>query len=283
MSEKACLVTAVTPIRTFRAQYVERAVGSVTAQTSPRWRLIVVDDGAVDLAPVLAAFDDPRIALVRNDGTGFAPAINTGIRTADTPFVALLFGDDEWAPSTVEVLTRHIERFPDVDFFHSSRAFIDDESRPLSGVYHAREHFELADFVPGSPVKHLLCFRRDLAIALGGIDETLPPVGPDDWDFPWCMAEHGARFQAIDDCLYRLRDHRDHFRLTTHQPRTTHTMGLRRILRKHGVDRRRIRGEVARAKRTYLRQCVYRSPFDRWLKQRLGYDPHRGWHQTYRR
>lgn len=276
------LVTAVMPIKTFQQHYLARAIGSLTGQTSPRWRLVVVDDRATDLEPAMAVHADRRITLVANEGIGFARAINTGIRRATTPFVALLFGDDEWAPEAVEVLTDHIERFPDVDFFHSSRRFIDDESRPLSAVYRARERTLPEDFVSGSAAKHLLCFRRETALAIGGVDETLLPVGPDDWDFPWCMAEQGARFLAIGDCLYYLRDHRDHFRLTTHLPRSTHVRAIRTVLRKHGVGRWRQRRELAEAKRTFLRQCVYRSPADRWIKQRLGYDPHRGWRERYR-
>lgn len=282
MTGDDALVTAVMPIRTYQAQYLDRAVGSLVRQTSARWRLIVVDDGATDLPAAMAPHDDSRIDLVPTDRPGFAAAINTGIRRAGTPFVALLFGDDQWAPEAVEVLTDRIERFPDVDFFHSSRRFIDSDSRPLSGVYPAREVRGPEDFVSGSPAKHLLCFRRDRALAIGGVDETLAFVGPDDWDFPWCMAERGASFQAIEDCLYELRDHRDHFRLTTHLPRSTHLKAIRTILRKHGVGRRRIHAEVVHAKRTFLRQCVYRSPLDRWIKERLGYDPQLGWRIRYR-
>ena len=38
---------------------------------------------------------------------------------------------------------------------------------------------------------------------------------------------------------------------------------------------------IEQARATYLRQCLYRSRFDRWIKERLGYDPRRGWRQSY--
>jgi hypothetical protein len=42
---------------------------------------------------------------------------------------------------------------------------------------------------------------------------------------------------------------------------------------KHGADRRTLRARIARAKATYLRECLYRSRADRWLKQLYGFDP----------
>jgi hypothetical protein len=43
-------------------------------------------------------------------------------------------------------------------------------------------------------------------------------------------------------------------------------------MRKHGVGRLRREYVVARAKRGYLRQCLYRSPLDRRLKDLRGFD-----------
>ncbi len=277
-------MTALMPVRDYHPAYLERAFGSMFAQTSPRWRLLViteedrVDDLRVFLEPALA---DGRVGMLVNEGRKLAGAFNTGIRASETPFTAILLGDDVWAPDAVEVLTSYIERFPDVDFFHSARAVIDEHDRLISSVHPARESFTLADFARGSPVKHLLCWRRETALACGGLDETLDSVGPDDHDFPWTMAEAGARFMAVPHCLYLYRDHRDCFRLTTHLPRSTHTRELRRIMRKHGLSRIRVARAVAAARKNYLRQCLYRSRLDRWLRERIGYDPRRGWRESY--
>jgi glycosyltransferase involved in cell wall biosynthesis len=273
------------PVRHFHRAYFEEALASVLGQTSPRWRLLVVDDGAHRpgfdevIAPLLA---DVRVRVVRSDRPGLAGALNTGFRAARTDFAAILFADDLWAPDAVAVLTDAIERHPDVDVFHASRRFVDEEGRPLSTVYEAREHFTLDEFVRGSPVKHLLCIRCRTALGVGGIDETLEPFGPDDYDFPWTLAEAGARFRAVPECLYLIRDHRASFRLTTHVPRRVQAGALRRILRKHGVGRVHTEFRVWRARRGYLRQSIYRSTLDRWLKARSNFDAGRGWREPYR-
>jgi hypothetical protein len=52
-------------------------------------------------------------------------------------------------------------------------------------------------------------------------------------------------------------------------------------MRKHGVERARIESILGEAKNDYLRQCLYRSRLDRWLKQRLRHDPRQGWRESY--
>jgi hypothetical protein len=56
---------------------------------------------------------------------------------------------------------------------------------------------------------------------------------------------------------------------------------MRRIRRKHGVDEERIEAIVAAAQEGFLRQCLYRSRLDRWVKTAFRYDAHRGWREPY--
>jgi hypothetical protein len=225
---------------------------------------------------------DPRVRMIVNEGRKLAGAMNTGIRRAETPFVAILLSDDMWVPDAVEILGANIRLHPDVDFFHSSRVIIGENDEPISDVYPSRSTFELKDFLLASPVKHLLCWRREFAISVGGMDETLNNVGPDDYDFPWTMAERGARFHAIPEALYLYRDHRNAARLTTHLPLSVHLREIRRILKKHGASAGEVAAMVARARSTYLRQCLYRNRADKWLKQLLGHEARCGWRETYR-
>jgi hypothetical protein len=230
----------------------------------------------------MPALEDSRITLIEQRGRNLAGALNTGMRAAATEFTAILFADDLWAPNAVEVLTRNITDRPKIDFFHSSRRIIDDEGAPLSDVYEAPAEVTLDMFVEGGPVKHLLCWRVAPALAIGGIDESLDSVGPDDYDFPWAMMEAGARFAAISECLYIYRDHRSCYRLTTHLPLRTHLRGIERLLRKHGVAEQTIARRLAEARGTYLRQCLYASWPEAWLGWLRRRDPARGWREEYR-
>jgi glycosyltransferase involved in cell wall biosynthesis len=269
-------LTALMPVHDYHPVFLRKAVDSMFAQTSPDWRLVVIaeperrDEIARALAAALA---DPRIELIANRGRKLAGALNTGTRHARTAFVGILLGDDMWSPDAVAVLTGEILAHPEVDFFHSSRRVIGAEDEPVTGVLRSRDVTRLEDFGPSPPVKHLLCWRRAKALAVGGMDETLNSVGPDDFDFPWTMAEHGAKFRAVPDCLYLYRHHHACFRLTTDLPRSVHLAELRRIMRKHGMGRLAIARHLLEARRTYLRQCLYRSPLERWVRERARLRP----------
>ena len=273
-------VTALMPVHDYHADYLGKAVDSLLGQTSPDWRLLVIveRDRRDEIARIVGpALDDRRVELVVNRGRKLAGALNTGMSHARTQFVAILFGDDMWSRDAVAVLTNQIHAHPEVDFFHSSRRVVGDRDEPVGDVQQSRDVVRLEDFGGSSPVKHLLCWRRAKGLSFGGMDERLNSVGPDDFDFPWTMAEHGAVFRAIPDCLYLYRDHRTCFRLTTHLPRSVHVAEIRRILRKHGVGRLTTERHLVKARRTYLRQCLYRSNFDRWVRARTGLGPRRIW------
>ncbi|HET6195628.1 MAG TPA: glycosyltransferase family A protein [Acetobacteraceae bacterium] len=61
------------------AHWIADAVASVRSQTHRDWRLVVVDDGSTDgTGAVVAAFDDPRIRLIRQDNAGVSAARNRG-------------------------------------------------------------------------------------------------------------------------------------------------------------------------------------------------------------
>jgi glycosyltransferase involved in cell wall biosynthesis len=278
-------ITIILPLKGGRADYVRAAIASVLEQSSPRWALLIVVEPR-ELESTRLSFEaslaDPRVRIITNEGRRLAGAINTGMRAADTDFVGLLLGDDLWEPGAVETLEWYIDAMPSVDFFHTGRQLIDDAGEPISTPHLARREIALADFDLATPVKHLLCWRRDMGIAVGGLDERSRSVGPDDFDFPWTMAEHGALFCAVDACLYLYRDHRSSERLTTHIPLSVHVRELRRILRKHGLDRHASERRIDEARVTYLRQCLYRSRPERWLRRLARRPPRRVWRDTYR-
>ena len=277
-------ITVLMPVDAYHEDFLLRAVESIMRQTSPLWRLLIIvaEKSRNDVLRLLRPrARDSRIQLITNQRGQLARAINIGIQHAETDFVAVLLGDDMWAAEAVSVLLNHISQYPEVDFFHSSNIVIDETDTPISDVFYSRERFQRADFVHGSPAKHLLCWRRAKALAVGGLDESLNFVGPDDYDFPWTMADNGATFQAIRECLYYYRNHCRVYRLTTHVPLSVNKREVRRILKKHGVgffERNRIVRSRERSG-SLGAQCIFRSSLDKWIKGILGYDARKDWKQ----
>ncbi len=277
-------ITIILPVKHYVSGYLKMAAQSVLNQSLGDWRLLVLADKSVagELKSLLQGeLSDFRISLIGVATPNLAATINAGMKLASTEFVTLLFGDDLFAENAIEVLQRAIRARPNVDFFHSSRRIIDGNGDSISSVHASRAQFEWKDFLNGSPVKHLLCWRREMALAIGGVDEAFSTQGPDDYDFPWSMFEYGARFQALPECLYIYRNHCDGFRLTTHDPRTVQLLTARKILRKHGVGLWRSwmmiyfkwRGGLAS-------QSIYSSRFTRRFYRFVGADAEKKWRQS---
>jgi glycosyltransferase involved in cell wall biosynthesis len=282
MSASEPRLTVIMPLKNYHEGFLRQAMASVMRQTCPLWRLlIVVEPEDLESFHTLLQNEraDPRVDIIVNRGRRLAGAINSGMKSATTDFVALLLADDLWSDDAVETLSRYIGENPAIDFFHSSRRYLDERGNFISSVYPSRENIRLEDFKFG-PAKHLLCWRRKKALSIGGLDESLSSlVGPDDYDFPWTMAENGATFKAIKECLYYYRNHCECYRLTTHTPLSVNRREVGRILKKHKVGLWR---RTLILTRKYLQArvgspCLYSSRFDKWIIEKTGYDVRRRW------
>ena len=106
------MISVVIPLYN-KARHIRRALDSVLAQTYQDFELIVVDDGSTDGgADVVAAYDDRRIRLTRQENQGECAARNRGIAEARADLVAFLDADDEWLPEHLATVTRLAEEYP---------------------------------------------------------------------------------------------------------------------------------------------------------------------------
>ncbi len=281
------LITVLTAVRRSHPGFLREALGSISRQSSPNWRALIVVDGddtasAALVRRVLDQLADSRFSLLQQPSRGFTRALNFGMRAAQSPFVCHLLSDDLLAENAIAVLENYIHRFPEADFFHSSRQIVDETGRPISGIYPARDSFTLDDFKQGGPVKHLHCWRIAPALAIGGMDENRGPHGADDYDFPWTMAEHGCRFRAVQECLYFYRDHREGYRLTTHVPLNQQILELRAIWSKHGVSPEEVDAMIQARRSSYLKQALFADEADRSKKEAEAFDIRSGWRLPWR-
>ena len=94
--------------------WIGRCLGSVLAQSHADWRLVVVDDGSTDdTDAAIAAFDDPRVRVLRQHHAGVSAARNCGITALpETDAVLFLDADDWLAPDALARLAQALETFP---------------------------------------------------------------------------------------------------------------------------------------------------------------------------
>lgn len=129
------LVSVITPAYNCE-KYLRQTVESVMRQTFEQWEMIIIDDcstdGTLALAQQLAA-QEKRIRVLRNKtNQGVALTRNRGIAEANGEYIALLDGDDLWAPDKLARQVRQIER--GYDLVYSSYDFMDEQGCPLQGM-----------------------------------------------------------------------------------------------------------------------------------------------------
>ncbi len=126
--------------------YLRTAIESVTEQSSPDWRLWVVDDSGghepeETLRELIASFDDDRIRYQRNPETvGMVSNWNRCLDAADTELVTLLHGDDRLLQNYVDVTQRVARAHPKAVAVYCGATIIG-----ASG----EKEFSLADLVKG--------------------------------------------------------------------------------------------------------------------------------------
>jgi glycosyltransferase involved in cell wall biosynthesis len=98
---------------------IEDTLQTAFDQTYPHLEIIVVDDGSTDDTQARLAPYKDRITYIRHAtnqgvarGAEGGPARNTGVRAATGEYIAILDGDDVWAPDKIAVQVAAAQRFP---------------------------------------------------------------------------------------------------------------------------------------------------------------------------
>ena len=109
-------ISVIVPIYNIEG-YIERCVGSLTAQTYRDLQIILVDDGSTDNSGSICdalAQKDHRIQVIHKENGGAASARNAGLDVAEGEYISFIDSDDYIAADTYERLTAQMDSMPDV-------------------------------------------------------------------------------------------------------------------------------------------------------------------------
>lgn len=206
-----------------------------------------------------------RLVTMLESGSGFAAALNTGIRASSCERVGFLLADDWLAPDAVAACLP-IE----ADIVSTGMLFWHEDGVTPLAELHRRPTQARFDSLPdlarrAAYLEHFFLFRRERLLAAGGIDETVGLTGADDFDLIWTLLEQGASVRVLSEPLYNYRDHFGE-RLTLRDPAQMR-LDVERVLVKHGVppeERERMLDEHA----NWFGEPVHVA--DRRLRERAG-------------
>ncbi len=186
------------------ARYIGATVDSVLAQGFPDWEMLVVDDGSRDgTAEVVAAREDRRIRLIRQENAGVSAARSRAMAEARGEAVMFLDADDWLAPDALERLLVALAAMPAAIGAYGGYAVMAEEAKPGD----APLRLKLGPLLSGDLLERLLVqnlfvngghllLRREAILAAGPF---LPHLRyGEDWEY-WIRLALQGPFVAVED------------------------------------------------------------------------------------
>src|SRR5215210_606712 len=201
-------VTLVVPTRG-RAAYLEVALDSLSRQrTRTPHEILVVDDGAADATPEVAARHGVRL-IRHGERRSLNAARNTGVRESAAPLIAFVDDDVLVPPGWLDALVEGAERHPDAEAFggpirarfegHAPRG-CGREDPPITTLDLGGQDLEV-EMVWGAN----FAVRRSAVDRIGEFDEGLDRAHGDEEDWLLRLRAAGGRIVYLAEAG---RDHR---------------------------------------------------------------------------
>lgn len=198
------------------ADYLERSIGSVLAQSDPGWTLLISDDGSSDGSLEIArryASTDTRIAARRSiHPAGIFSNLNPAIADVEASHVTILMQDDELMPDYVETVRNLISAHADVRALWFGQHTINDADEVI-GAGSSSARFQRID---PSPAAVLSALRRGCIWTISGscteralllqspFDASLPHAA----DYAWLLEQLQHQVMGYAErALMRIRSH----------------------------------------------------------------------------
>ncbi|MBU2568705.1 MAG: glycosyltransferase family 2 protein [Gammaproteobacteria bacterium] len=114
------------------AEFIADAVHSILKQTRPITEIIIVDDGSTDnTQQIVEALPGP-ITYVKQPNQGPSAARNTGIKAANSEWIAFLDADDQWTSDKIDKQLKLLRKIPELVLIAGDMAEIDKSGQLIT-------------------------------------------------------------------------------------------------------------------------------------------------------
>lgn len=177
-------------IPAYKSKFLGKTLESVLSQTYIDYEVIIVDDHSPeDIFSIVNQFDDKRIRFYRNEVNKGAINVvdnwNICLSYSNGDYVICMGDDDMLSPDALEKYAYYINKYPDVDVFHSRVMMIDELGQPIRTLQE-REEYESALSLLRRRLEGTyqfigdFCYKKEPLIKAGGFYKLPLAWGSDD-------------------------------------------------------------------------------------------------------
>lgn len=208
--ENGPCISVVVPLYNTPLPFLKQMIGSVTAQSYPKWQLVLVDasDNAHAEVGQLArrAAKDDRVVYQKIENEGIAANTTKGFALATGQYLTLLDHDDVLYPNALYEVAEKIVT-DNAQLVYTDEVVLDGELKQLV-AYHFKPNFSPDSLRGGNTITHLMVFSRKL-LEQAGPEERSAYDGAQDFDLVLRLTEKAdpARICHIPKAMYLWRGH----------------------------------------------------------------------------
>lgn len=171
------VVSVIIPVYN-RFEMAKEAVVSVIGQTYRDLELIIVDDGSIDMTPLLPTYyaDDLRVKYIRLTHSGMPGLVrNRGVDIAQGKYIAFLDSDDLWTAEKIDMQLKYLTKNPSCRIVHTRETWIrNGKTVSQAGFNHKRFGDIFQDALEKCIIgPSTVLMEKSLYSELGGFDEDL--------------------------------------------------------------------------------------------------------------
>lgn len=192
-----------------RGRSIRRCLDSVYLQTRSPDEIIVVDDGSTDESTSGLAERYPSIQVIPQDNQGVSAARNTGIRAAQSKWIAFLDSDDVWLDTKCEKQLRALGDNPEYKICHTQERWIfQGKEKSVPRNYSKKGGWIFPDCLPICAISpSTTIVSRELLASVGLFDESLPAC--EDYDLWLRITSHHPVLLVDEPLIEKHGGHED--------------------------------------------------------------------------
>jgi glycosyltransferase involved in cell wall biosynthesis len=194
------------------ADTLEECLDSLLRQDLPDFELVAINDQSSDAsADIIHGYGDARFRVIDNPDKGMIPAMNLGLRHAQSDVVARMDADDIMHPHRLSAQFEYLNRHHNTTLVASQvRLFPEHEITDGMGEYIRWQNTCLThdqiitDLYIESPLAHpSVMYRKDAILLTGGYREGL---FPEDYDLWFRLIQRNHQIHKLPQVLLDWRE-----------------------------------------------------------------------------